>query len=189
MTSSPPLPPPLPVGNQQTGRCEWTVKLYSAACRLPGGRYAIMSWHAPAPVPPPLRLRVSVLVLTLSCCATCGRCGGHWCCEVCFDFKSLPLEDVEGRSLLASAPINLQRARSRPCQAGGGTGEGRDLESCVCTCVQQPVCASWRSPRRWASVESRPVATEHASPSLCPSSLSLGPRRRPHKLPQLRTSP
>lgn len=117
MTSARPLPPRLPVGNQQTGRCEWTVKLYSAACRLPGGRYAIMSRHAllpvpcaPSTLPPRLCARVHAQLL-----CNCGSCGGHWCREVCFDFKSLPPPRTwRGGASWPLPPSTCPGHRSRP---------------------------------------------------------------------------
>lgn len=76
-----------------------------------------MSRHDPRALCPlhfASRLHVSVLVFTLSCCATCGRRGGPWCCGLASILSPFPLENIEGRSLLASAPINLQRAHSHP---------------------------------------------------------------------------
>lgn len=98
-------PPPLPVGNQQTGRCEWTVKLYSAACRLPGGRYALLSRMPPAPRVPhssslslcsrsrsaavrPVIALVAIAVVMFA-----------------LILSPFPREDMEGKSLLASGPI------------------------------------------------------------------------------------
>lgn len=134
MTSARPLPPPLPVGNQQTGRCEWTVKLYSAACRLPGGRYALPSRHVPAPSP--------FHAASVSLCS-CSR--------------SAPVQPVVavvvvGVVRLASIlspfpPRTARRGASLPLPPSARQGhvpsptdrwmegEGRDLESSVCTCV------------------------------------------------------
>lgn len=134
MTSACPLPPPLPVGNQQTGRCEWTVKLYSAACRLPGGRYALPSRHVPAPSP--------FHAASVSLCS-CSR--------------SAPVQPVVavvvvGVVRLASIlspfpPRTARRGASLPLPPSARQGhvpsptdrwmegEGRDLESSVCTCV------------------------------------------------------
>lgn len=126
LTSTRALPPPLPVGNQQTGRCEWTVELYSAACRLPGGRYS-SGWHAPGSptLPPCLCARAQARPL-----CPCGRCSGHRCREVGFDFKSLPPRRNTGP--LTSDPSS----HAGPILlADGPVGAGRDLESCVCRCV------------------------------------------------------
>lgn len=106
-----PLLPPLPVGNQQTGRCEWTVKLYSAACQLPGGRYAITSQHA-------LCARCPLHSASMSLCScSCSAAvqtvvamvviGGVRFASILSPF---PLEDIEGRSLLVCAPISPRRA-------------------------------------------------------------------------------
>lgn len=147
--SPPPLPPPLPVGNQQTGRCEWTVKLYSAACRLPGGRYAITGRHAPVPTAPSKSAPVSLLLFTLSCCVQpVVTVVVIWCCEVRLDFKSLPplTPPAPPRSRTwkggASLPLPTSTRRGhipiQPCQACGWAREGRDLESSVCTCTWAP---------------------------------------------------
>lgn len=140
------------------------------------------------PVPPPLCPCVSVFLFMLRCCAACGRRGGHWCCGVCFDFKSLPpLEDTEGRSFFSSAHVMPQRAHSHLCQACGWAREGRDLESSMCTCTWAPhAClpasgSRRRSLKHPASVELRPVVIEHAPLLFCPLLLALSPHWRPHR--------
>lgn len=88
-----------------------------------------MSRHAALPVPcapPTLPPRLCARVHAQLLCNSSSR-AGHWCREVCFDFKSLPspAEDIERRSLFASAAIHRQRA---PFPSPAGPVEGREKE-------------------------------------------------------------
>lgn len=128
---------------------------------------------SPCPVPPPLCLPVSVLVFTLSSCATV--------------VAVVVIGVVRFASILSPFPRRGHGEGEPPCLCphqpakgtvpvprwtGGGAGEGRDLESSVCTCGGHRVCVptlrSPRSPSHRTSVDSGSVATDRVPPSLSP---------------------
>lgn len=134
MKSSPPLPPPLPVGNRQTGRNEWTVELYSAACQLPGGRYAITSRHAPVPSAPSTLPPVSLCSAVVQPVVSVVAIG-----VVRFASILSPFPHLRTRKGGASLPPPTSTRRGHvPISARpvcGWATEGRDLESlCAHVC-------------------------------------------------------
>lgn len=174
-----PLPPPLPVGNQQTGRCEWTVKLYSAACRLPGGRYAIRVGMPPPRAPCPLHSA------SMSLCS-CSRSAPvqpvvavvvSGVVSLASILSPFPLEGIEERRLLASAPIHPQRACPVPDRrVDGGRRKGLRIR-CVHVCGAPRVRADAEGPP--GVLVAGPQWSPIRGPDRAPPSLSLPPCPEP----------